>query len=428
LPGPPALPKHLTVQSTAHLENVHRYIDTHWAETVRESRDDTPNEISLPCPHTVPSTDPTMWLFFYWDVYFTNLGLLRSGEIAQAQNNADNILSLIDRFGYSPNMTTRIALNRTQIPPSAMVCRDVFAHTQDRVWLARALPILAREYAFWMTLRLAPNGLNRAYSHADPTTVDAFGEVIGARLKDLPTEPIARMRYLHHKLAECEVWDFTPRFDQRCTDFNPVDTNAALYLFEATLADLHDVLDQSADAAAWRQRAADRRLLVDRFLWDEVQGFYFDYDWANGRRGPVVSAAAWLALWSGLCSEAQAARMVANLPLLERAHGLITCQEGSNTSVNTYQWDAPNAWPPMQAVAIMGLARYGYHTEAQRLAQKYVDTCARNFATTGQLWEKYNGITGALDVADEYKMPPFLGWTAGVFLYAREVLATGSKA
>ena len=405
------------------IEAIRHYIDTHWSETVRESRVDTPDEISLPHPHTVPSTDPGMWLFFYWDVYFTNLGLLRSGEIKQAQNNADNVLSLIDRLGYVPNISVRIALNRTQVPPSAMLCRDVFAHTQDRKWLADALPILAREYTFWMSLRMAPNGLNRAYTHADPVTVEGFGKVIGERLKDIPSEPIARMRYLHHKMAECEVWDFTPRFDQRCTDFNPVDTNAALYLFESTMAELHEVLGQVDEIEIWRNRAAARRVLVDRFLWDEEQGFYFDYDWANGQRGPVVSAAAWLTMWSGLCSKEQASRMVENLSLLERDHGIITCQEGSNTSINTYQWDAPNAWPPMQAVAIMGLTRYGYHAEAKRLAEKYVGTCVRNFEITGQLWEKYNGITGALDVADEYKMPPFLGWTAGVFLYSCEILA-----
>jgi len=106
------------VAITETIADIHRYIDSNWAKTVRESREDTPNEISLPLPHTVPSTEPSMWLFFYWDVYFTNLGLLRSGEIDQAKNNAGNILSLIDRFGYAPNMTVRIALNRTQVPPS----------------------------------------------------------------------------------------------------------------------------------------------------------------------------------------------------------------------------------------------------------------------------------------------------------------------
>ena len=82
----------------------------------------------------------------------------------------------------------------------------------------------------------------------------------------------------------------------------------------------------------------------------------------------------------------------------------------------------PNAWPPLQTAAIMGLLRYGYTTEAKRLAEKYVLTCARNLETTGKLWEKYNALTGNIDVADEYKMPQMMGWTAGGFLHAAEVL------
>ena len=35
---------------------------------------------------------------------------------------------------------------------------------------------------------------------------------------------------------------------------------------------------------------------------------------------------------------------------------------------------------------------------------------------TGQLWEKYNADTGSCDATCEYKTPPMLGWTAGVYL------------
>ena len=404
------------------IESTRRHIDTHWEQTFRDSRLESVREFPLPRPHTVPSTDPTMWLFFYWDTYFTNLGLLRQNRLAQAINNADNVIHYIEQIGFVPNISVRIALNRSQIPVSAVLFADIFRHTGDLAWLRRAYAAVGKEYAFWMALRLAPNELNTCGTHADPVTLAQFYDVISHRLRDIPTEPVARLQYLRHKMAECEVWDFNPRFSQRAADFNPVDTNAILFQFETIAGDFAHRLGLAAEETLWRERASHRRGLIDRYLWHEAQGYYFDYDWAHGRAGTVVSAAPYFALWAGVCTEAQAAALVRNLPLIERAHGLLTCAEGSNTSINTYQWDAPNAWPPLQTAAIMGLLRYGYTSDAKRLAEKFVLTCARNLAATGKLWEKYNALTGRIDVANEYDMPQMMGWTAGGFLHAAEVL------
>ncbi len=398
------------------------YIDANWEKTFRVSREETAKEISLPRPHTVPSTDPCMWLFFYWDTYFTNLGLIRQGRFDQALNNAENIIYLIERLGFIPNISVKIALNRSQVPVSAVLLAEIYQHSRDKTWLARAYAAVSKEYAFWMSLRLAPNGLNTCGTHADPVTLADFYHVIKHRLRDIPDEPVARLIYLRHKMAECEVWDFNPRFDQHAADFNPVDTNAILYQFETIAGDFARELGLAADETVWRERAACRRRLVDQYLWNEAQGFYYDYDWAHDRPGTVISAAPYFALWSGICSEAQAAALVHNLPLVERDHGIMACAEGSNTSINTYQWDAPNAWPPHQTAAILGLLQHGYASDARRIAEKYVLTCARNLETTGQLWEKYNALTGRIDVADEYKMPQMMGWTAGGCIHACEVL------
>lgn len=399
-----------------------RHIDAHWEQTFRDSRREGSKELPLPRPHTVPSTDPTMWLFFYWDTYFTNLGLIRQNRLAQAVNNAENVLHCIEQIGFVPNISVRIALNRSQVPVSAVLFEDIFRHTGDRDFLRRAYAGLIKEYAFWMALRAAPNGLATCGNHADPVTLSNFYDVISHRLRDIPAEPVARLIYLKHKMAECEVWDFNPRFDQHAADFNPVDTNGILYQFETIAGDFARELGLATEETVWRDRAATRRALFDCYLWHEDRGYYFDYDWAHGRPGRVVSAAPFFALWAGVCSEAQAAALVRNLPLVERAHGLITCAEGSNTSVNTYQWDAPNGWPPIQTAAILGLLRYGYTAEAKRVAEKFILTCARNLERTGKLWEKYNVLTGGIDVADEYKMPQMMGWTAGGFLHAAEVL------
>ncbi len=113
------------------------YTDRHWEETFRVSRDETSDEIALPRPHTVPSTDPTMWLFFYWDTYFTNLGLIRQGRVAQARNNAENVLHLIERLGCVPNISVRIAHNRSQIPVAAVLFDELHRLAPDRAWLER---------------------------------------------------------------------------------------------------------------------------------------------------------------------------------------------------------------------------------------------------------------------------------------------------
>lgn len=404
------------------IELTRRHTDAHWEQTFRDSHHESAGEFPLPFPHTVPSTDPSMWLFFYWDTYFTNLGLLRQRRLAQAVNNANNIIHCIEQLGFVPNMSVRIAHNRSQIPVSAVLFEDIFHQTGDLVWLRRAYAALGREYAFWMAMRLAPNGLNTCGTHADPVTLAEFHDVISHRLRDIPAEPVERLQYLRHKMAECEVWDFNPRFDQCAADFNPIDTNAVLFRFESIAADFAARLGLAEEEALWRARADERRKLIDRYLWNDSRGFYFDHDWARGRQGSVVSSAVWFALWSGVCSKAQAESLVRNLPLLERAHGLVTCAEGSNTSANTYQWDAPNAWPPIQTAAIMGLLRHGYKSEARRIAEKFLLTCARNLETTGRLWEKYNALTGGIDVADEYKMPHMMGWTAGACLHAAEVI------
>ena len=80
------------------------------------------------------------------------------------------------------------------------------------------------------------------------------------------------------------------------------------------------------------------------------------------------------------------------------------------------QWDYPNIWAPIQYVVYKGLINYGYFEDAKRVASKYVALIEKNFAQTGNLWEKYNGHT-AENVSAEYDAPKMLGWTAGVYIY-----------
>jgi alpha,alpha-trehalase len=134
-----------------------------------------------------------------------------------------------------------------------------------------------------------------------------------------------------------------------------------------------------------------------------------------------VTSAALYPLLAGIATPKQAKQVVRKMrEVLEYNHGLTTCEPRPSQFV--YQWDHPNAWPPLQAVAVLALDRYGFKADARRIAEKYVRTVIANYEKTGDLWEKYNANTGTTDVVDEYQMPRMVGWTAGVFVYAADYL------
>ena len=137
-----------------------------------------------------------------------------------------------------------------------------------------------------------------------------------------------------------------------------------------------------------------------------------DFDHVAGRRSGILSVASFFPVWLGLANAAESDATLALLPRLERAHGVLACEPGPRS--RACQWDAPNAWAPLQYAVVRALLTCGRDADARRVATAFVGTVARNFAQTGDLWEKYNADTGGLDVRNEYGLPAMMGWTAGV--------------
>ena len=98
---------------------------------------------------------------------------------------------------------------------------------------------------------------------------------------------------------------------------------------------------------------------------------------------------------------------------------------GRSHRLRNYQWAFPTAWPPSTWITVAGLRRYGYETEARRVAAKYLAVADRLFAETGRLWEKTDAESG-LVATGEYKAPPMIGWCAGVYVALHDYLATAS--
>lgn len=404
------------------------YIRTNWSRSIyRDANGSGFKGDDLPYPYTSPCIkgEGKFSFFFYWDTYFTNIGLLAHGHVDTARDNIRNMLWLIKRQGYMPN---HVALfNRSQSPYLCRMVTEYFAHIggpdADLEFFSECAEGLLREYQFWTLARLHRSGLSH-YGHSgtweDEEEFARFKRVAAISPSEgLPLEE--RRRIGAHYLANAEATcDFSPRFEGRCLDFIQPDLNGLLYEYEL-------FFEKYARFLCWNtyrdwQTLADARLArINKLLWSEERGLYLDYDHVNDRHSPVAALTGVQLLAHGIPSSEQAARIVANLPLFEREHG-VACT-GECRDARNYQWAYPNVWPPMVWMVVTGLDRYGYHADARRIAQKFVDTTDRLFARTGQLWEKTDAETG--DVAGgEYDAAAMLGWSAGVYVGCNNLITT----
>ncbi|MFV2797726.1 trehalase family glycosidase, partial [Escherichia coli] len=99
---------------------------------------------------------------YYWDSYFTMLGLAESGREDLLKCMADNFAWMIENYGHIPNGNRTYYLSRSQPPVFALM---VELFEEDGVRGARRyLDHLKMEYAFWMdgAESLIPN---QAYRH-----------------------------------------------------------------------------------------------------------------------------------------------------------------------------------------------------------------------------------------------------------------------
>ncbi|TVR56942.1 MAG: alpha,alpha-trehalase [Spirochaetaceae bacterium] len=394
--------------------HVSDYIESNWDNTVRETREDSGPRLALPYPYTVPSIDDRFRELYYWDTYFTNLGLLKHGKTEQARWNVENFAHEIATYGFILNSNATYHLNRSQPPYYALMVAGVYEHTGDSEWLASVFDSVVTEYNFWMRERSTPTGLNRHYHRATrEEKITFYDHTLVTRLGFPAVDDAKKITVGDHYIAEAETgMDFTPRFGGRCADFLPVDLNANLFLYEKTIAQFCTALGR-ADAGTWLERAAARAELMRSFMADPKTLLFHDYDYVRDTRADLVSIEMLYPMWARIASDREAEAAVAHLPRITTPHGVTTCEK-TPESVR-FQWGHPNVWPPMQYIAYTALLNYGYTKEASAVASTFRKTVETQFAQSGALWEKYDGITGGPTDA-EYKASKMLGWTAGVYL------------
>lgn len=411
---------------------ISQHIEQLWGVLLRSpgNTEETSTLIPLLNPYIVPGG--RFREVYYWDSYFTMLGLQISGKEEIVQNMVDNFAFLIDHFGFIPNGNRTYYLSRSQ-PPFFSLMVTLLSEMKGEEVLMRYRPELEREYEFWMTgehlsgdgshhrrLVKLPGGvyLNRYWDDRPEPRPEAYSEDVHIASKSgIPAEQTWR----HIRAAAESGWDFSSRWladperleTIQTTDIIPVDLNCLMYFMEKTLLHILRQLPDRVPVDVLKERVRMRRQAISDYFWDEESGYYFDYHHIKGSRTGVWSLAGVYPLFFGIATDEQAAAAARNIEKkFLQPGGLVTTVLNSGQ-----QWDEPNGWAPLQYITCRGLMQYGHTELADRIRKNWRGLNEKIYADTGKMMEKY-------DVTDlnrpggggEYPNQDGFGWTNGVYL------------
>jgi alpha,alpha-trehalase len=411
-----------------------------------------------------------------WDSYFIIRGLLKSGRIELAKGMVENFLFEIENYGAMLNANRTYYLTRSQPPFVSSMVVDVYNAMrksqpegqawEDRAWLERAYDDLEKDYEMWTRPpHLAGDtGLSRYYDFGEGPAPEALQDETGYYQKvaeyflfhpaqddgyiseaadrseaggptytlqicggpSIAEQPACQPHKTFTLSADYYKGDRSMResgfdvsfrfkpFGAATQHFAPVCLNTLLYKTEKDLEQMSLWLGRRPQAQQWSARAEKRKKLINRYLWDEKTGFFFDWNLDTGRRSTYRYATTFYPLWAGLSTPEQAAAVLKNLPVFEKPGGLAMSTDDTGA-----QWDLPYGWGNIEMLAIVGLRKYGFRRDADRVTYEFLSMVLEGFRRDHDIVEKYNVVTRSSDAHVQlgYKINVVgFGWTNAAFL------------
>lgn len=403
--------------------------------------------LALPNPYIVPGG--RFREIYYWDSYFTMLGLEESGETEMIENIVNNFAWLISQYGHIPNGNRTYYLSRSQ-PPYFALMLGLLADKQGDMIYAQYLRALQAEYNYWMDKTAAtkhvvtmPDGskLSRYYDQDDVPRQESYKEDVETvdsawkrqiQQNLLPSKMGMSSRiFVRHQsknakfreLLSCAEtgWDFSSRWFAdgktlstiQVTNIVPVDLNSLLYNLELTLSKAYKASGNLLQANLYNQLAEKRKKAINKYLYNEKDGWYYDYSISNKASTNELTIAGITPYFFEIASKEsiQKASKVIEANFLKPG-GVVTTLKNTGQ-----QWDAPNGWAPLQWLTIKGLENYGASTLAKEIASRWVALNIKVYKATGKLMEKYNVEDISTEAGGgEYPSQDGFGWTNGVLM------------
>lgn len=406
-------------------------IELLWTVLTRQPDKQSGSLIPLPYSYIVPGG--RFGEIYYWDSYFTMLGLRASGKTDMIENMVKNFSFLINTQGYIPNGNRTYFLGRSQ-PPFFSLMVKLLSDCIGKNILSDYLPQLEKEYNFWMkgadklneqitalhhAVRM-PGGeiMNRFWDENETPRPESYREDV--ELTHLSKQNDKNL-YRNLRAGAESGWDYSSRWFKEGHSFNtihttdiiPVDLNCLLWHLEFHIAEAYKQNKDEKNYNRYKDLSGKRKIAINKYCWNESLNFFTDYDFNEKKLTQSLTLAGVAPLFFGIATDDQAVQIASLLKnKFLKAGGLITTLE-----ITGQQWDAPNGWAPLHWMTVIGLENYNQHELASEIAKRWIKLNTDVFKRTGKLMEKYNVVDTHLEAGGgEYAGQDGFGWTNGVLL------------
>ncbi|KAI0671160.1 glycoside hydrolase [Trametes maxima] len=360
---------------------------------------------------------------YYWDSFWIVQGLIQSELFSIVNDTLQNFMDEIENFGFIPNGGRIYYLDRSQPPLFIHMLADYVAASNDTSILKRALPLAEAELKWWAdnrTLNVTSPFTNKTYAltryavnNSAPRPESYLEDYLTANDPTLPALTEEQRSDLYAELATGAEsgWDYSSRWmSEPLTGGNPslrslglrktlpVDLNSILYKAHTLLADFYDTQGQNkSSASTHRNIAASIRAGILDLFWDASKLAFYDFNLTSNARNSVYTTANYYPLWNGiipdelLSSSNNAFGFFATLNMvLNRYNGThpVTFLETGQ------QWDAPNAWPPHQHIALEALRALPTNVTLGALPTPASDKSSFDLIPSGQIGVDESALPG----------------------------------
>ncbi|SHI83595.1 alpha,alpha-trehalase [Mesonia phycicola] len=420
--------------------SINQHITKLW-EVLKKPADEVKSGTLIPLPYSYIIPGGRFREVYYWDSYFTILGLQEDGKIQQIENIVNNFSYLIDEYGFIPNGNRTYYLSRSQPPFYALMISVLAEEKGDEVY-KKYLPQLVKEYNFWMkgedklsasnsenlrVVRMA-NGeiLNRYWDNENTPRPESYIEDIETAEKAIKLYPNKTKEEVYRDIraAAESGWDFSSRWfyndgnkeaglsNIHTTNIIPVDLNCLLYNLEQTISKAYQITGNADKATYFTSLAEKRKNAIQKYFWNDKLGFYFDYNFQEKEHTNIWSLAAVYPLFFNISSSPQAVNLKNNLEEKFLVPGGLL----ASTNFTNQQWDAPNGWAPLHFLAIKGLQNYKQFAFANEVKKRWLGLNKKVYQREYKILEKYHVINiNKEGGGGEYPNQDGFGWTNGVY-------------